>query len=53
VGTFNIIDLVGANVDRNVAVGGDEFDDGDFRFRDPCVLRRIRNGTEDGDIIHD
>jgi hypothetical protein len=44
---------------EDVTVCGDEFDDGDFRFRcdrhvarDPCALHRIRKNVEDGNLVH-
>ena len=55
----NAIYLVDANVDGNMTVNGDEFDYGDFRFRndrhvvrDPSTLHRVRKGAEDGNFVH-
>ena len=54
--TDNAIGLVGANVDGDMTVGGDE---SDFRFRYDrhvvrgcCALHGVRKGTKDDSFVH-
>ena len=55
----NTVDVVDADVDGEVTVVGDEFDDWDFGFcydrhvvRDPCTLHCVCEGAKDGDLVH-